>query len=72
MLQARHEPAVSKTRTYLNVEFGLLITASSEAGRSQEAVDPVGDPTVKDQVSLNDSTVPVIHKDFSLFKGKAT
>lgn len=61
---------VSKVRIYLKVEGRLFITAPSEAGRSQQAVDPVGDPTVKDEVSLNDPTLSVVHKDFSLFKKK--
>lgn len=60
--------ANSKVRIYLNVKGRLFITASSEAGRGQQAVDPVGDPTSKDEVSLNDPALSIINKDFSLFK----
>jgi len=55
-------------KIYLEVKGCLFITASSKAGRSQQAVNPIGDPTIKDEVSLNDPTLSIIHKDFSLFK----
>lgn len=55
---------------YREVERLLLITASSEAGRSQEAVDPVANATVKYEVSLDDPTVPVVDEDFSLVNKK--
>lgn len=57
---------------YREVERLLLVTASSEAGRSQEAVDPVGNATVKYEVSLDDLTLPIIDEDFSLVKKKTT
>lgn len=57
---------------YREVERLLLITASSEAGRSQEAVDPVGNATVKYEVSLDDPTLPVVDEDFSLVNKKTT
>ncbi len=63
---------LSKVRIYLKVKGRLFITASSKAGRGQQAVDPVGDPAVKDEVSLNDSTLSIINKDFSLFKADTT
>lgn len=59
-----------KVRVYREVKGCLFITASSEAGRSQQTVDPVGNPTVKYKVSLNDPTLSIINVDFSLFKKK--
>lgn len=77
-----HTQAVHRANTFismswnifsnLNVKGGLFITAPSEAGRSQQAVDPVGDPTVEDEVSLSDSTAPIVNKDLSLLKAEAT
>lgn len=57
---------------YREVEHLLLITATSEAGRSQEAVDPIGNATIKYEVSLDDPTLPVVDKDFSLVNKKTT
>lgn len=57
---------------YREVKRLLLIAASTEAGRSQEAVYPVGNATIKYEVSLDDPTLPVIDKDFSLVNKKTT
>lgn len=59
-------------RIYLKVKGRLFITASSKAGWSQQAVDPVGDSTPEDEVSLHDPTLSIINEDFSLFKEETT
>lgn len=56
------------SHTYREVNGLLRIAASSQAGRSQQAVDPVGHPTLEPQVSLDDPAFPIINKDFSLFR----
>lgn len=67
-IQRQNECSVCLWWSYLKVKGRLFITAPSKAGWSQQAVDPVGDPTVKDEVSLNNPTLSIIDKDFSLFK----
>lgn len=44
-----------------------MVAASSQAGWSQQTVDPIRDPTVEDEVSLNDATLPIADKDLPLF-----
>lgn len=58
-------------RSHRKVKGSLFIAASSEAGRSQEAVDAVGDPRVKDEVAPNDATRPAVDEDFPLFRGQS-
>lgn len=74
-------PVVSGTKTakqtqtdrrYRELECLLLITASSEAGWSQEAVDPVGNASVKYKVSLDDPTLAVVDEEFSLVNKTTT
>lgn len=60
----------SKTvRSHLKGEARLFITTTAEAGRSQQAVDPVGHPPAEYEVSLNDPTGSTVNVNFSLYRG---
>lgn len=65
-------PIQTSSPTYGEVKGHLRIAASSKAGRSQQAVDPIGNPTIKPQVSLDDPAFPIIDKDLSLFTDKCS
>lgn len=65
-----HTNDLTNAHTYLEVKGHLRVAASPEAGRSQQAVDPVRHPAVKSEVSLDNPAFPIIDKDFSLFRDK--
>lgn len=48
------------------VKGRLCVAASSQTGRSQQAVDPVGHPSVEAEVPLKDATRSIVHEDLSL------
>lgn len=52
---------------HLEVKGRLFVTASSQTGRSQQTVDPVGNPSTEDQMPLNNATLSVVDENFSLF-----
>lgn len=63
---SRRAPGGCEVRSHRKVKRFLFVAASSEAGWSQQAVDPVDDSCFEDEMSLNDTRRPVIDEDLSL------
>lgn len=67
MTGANLGPAANQvTGSYREEEGPLVVAAPPQAGRSQQAVDPVGHAPIEQQVSLDDATRPLAHQDLPL------